>query len=254
MPSLGLILISEPDGNPSNQAVYKLIVPNGSTSITDAVCTLNLASSSEVTALGDKTIKAMYFATISSGTTSGTITKPASGTATFVMDEWGTDTDALLTTLENGKPTFISPVDASGNVVGTSFNTSGEYSFDGTPSPAADHALVYIYTCKLSDFISSEDLFESEKVETITGRTVSTKTDNYQITTADFGKSLRMNHADAKTFTLPSVDSTHDGKLLYLYKIGAGNMLIARSDSDTIGDGSDTSITCTSQYLSLIHI
>lgn len=162
MPVVGLLLISEADGNPNGQAAIELVFPSGSTSFDGAVCTLNLASSSEVTALGDKTVKAMYFATISSGTTSGTITKPASGTATLIMDEWGTSTDAILSTIENGKPTFISPVTATGDVVGTSFNTAGEYAFDGTPSPAADHALIYVYTCKLSDFISSEVLFESE--------------------------------------------------------------------------------------------
>ena len=162
MAELGFILISEADGSPIDAAAYKLIVPNGCATITDAVCTLNLASSSEVSALGDKTVKAMYFATISSGTTTGTITKPAGGTATLVMDEWGTSTDAILCTMAEGKPTLISPVTAEGVVVGTSFNIAGEYTFDGTPSPAGDHALLFIYTCKLSNFISSEVWMDSE--------------------------------------------------------------------------------------------
>jgi hypothetical protein len=114
--------------------------------------------------LGDKTIKATYFATVASGTTSGTITKPAGTNATLVMDEWGTDTDALVSTMENGKPTFESPVAAGGTVITTTFNTAGEYVFSDTPSPAADHALIYVYTCKLSDFLSSESLFETELV------------------------------------------------------------------------------------------
>lgn len=115
-----------------------------------------------IDAIGDKTVKATYFATIASGTTTGTISKPAGGNATLVMDEWGTDTYALLSTMANGKPTFKSPVDASGNPVTTTFNTNGDYTFSGPPSPAADHALVYVYTCKLSDFLSSEALWESE--------------------------------------------------------------------------------------------
>ena len=62
--------------------------------------------------IGNQTVKAEFFATISSGTTSGTVSKPAGNGAdvSFVMDEWGTDTDALLSTLENGKPTWRSPV------------------------------------------------------------------------------------------------------------------------------------------------
>lgn len=115
-----------------------------------------------IDAIGDKTLKATYFTTITSGTTTGQISKPAGGNATFIMDEWGTDTDALLSTIENGKPTYKSPVDSSGNPISTTFDVAGNYTFSGTPVPAAAHALIYVYTCKISDFLSSEALFESE--------------------------------------------------------------------------------------------
>lgn len=113
-------------------------------------------------AIGDKTVKAVYFATITSGTTTGQITKPAGGNATFIMDEWGVNTDALVSTISDGKPTFKSPLDSAGDPISTTFDTAGNYTFSGTPSPAADHALIFVYTCKFSDFLSSEALWESE--------------------------------------------------------------------------------------------
>jgi hypothetical protein len=67
---------------------------------------------------------------------------------------------------------------------------------------------------------------------------VSTKTDSYVILITDFGKSLRMNSADAEIFTLPSVDATNDGAKVTLIKIGAGNLTIQAADSDKIADSS----------------
>lgn len=124
----------------------------------------------EIDAISQKKIKSTYFATITSGTTTGTISKPAGGGAdvSFVMDEWGTATDALLSTIENGKPTFVSPVTAGGVTITATFNTAGEYTFSGTPSPAADIALIYVYICNLENYDYTEVLFESELVSGIT--------------------------------------------------------------------------------------
>jgi len=114
--------------------------------------------------VGDKYVKATWFETVGSGTTSGTVTKPAGAgvDVSFVMDEWGSDTDALVSKMANGKPTFESPVDAGGNTITTTFNTSGEFSFSGTPVPAGDHAVIFIYKCYLRNFDADESLFESE--------------------------------------------------------------------------------------------
>ena len=119
-----------------------------------------------VDVIGNQTVKAQFFATISAGTTTGTISKPASGGAdvAFVMDEWGTDTDALLSTLDNGKPTFSTPTTVAGVAITTTFNTAGEFTFSGTPSPAADIALIYVYTCYLTNLNPAEVLFESELI------------------------------------------------------------------------------------------
>ena len=117
--------------------------------------------------IDQKKIKATFFATIASGTTSGTITKPAGAGADidFIMDEWGTVTDALLSTIENGKPTFKSPVNAGGNAVTTTFDTAGNYTFSDTPVPAADHVLIYVYTCFLKNFNVAESLLETELID-----------------------------------------------------------------------------------------
>jgi len=117
--------------------------------------------------VGDKYVKATWFDTAASGTVSGTITKPAGNKpeVAFIMDEWGSDTDALVSKISGGKPTFKSPVDASGNTITTTFNLAGEYSFSGTPSPAGDHAVIYVYKCYLKHFNVAEALFESESID-----------------------------------------------------------------------------------------
>lgn len=63
-----------------------------------------------------------------------------------------------------------------------------------------------------------------------------TKTDNYTIVLNDFGKSMRMNNAATKTFTLPSVGANDDGARLTLCKIGAGQLTVATADTDSIYD------------------
>ena len=117
--------------------------------------------------INQKKVKSTYFATITSGTTSGQITKPAGAAADvdFIMDEWGTVTDALVSLIENGKPTFKSPVNAAGDTITTTFDTSGNYTFSDTPSPAADHALIYVYTCYLKNFVVTEALWETELLD-----------------------------------------------------------------------------------------
>jgi len=66
---------------------------------------------------------------------------------------------------------------------------------------------------------------------------VVTKTDSYTITTSDFGKTLRMNSADDKIFTLPSVGAVDDGARVIVVKLGAGKVTVQAADSDIIADG-----------------
>lgn len=65
-----------------------------------------------------------------------------------------------------------------------------------------------------------------------------TKTIDYTITTSDFGKSLRMNAADAKIFTFPSVAAANDGARITITKIGAGKLTLQMPAGDKIFDSS----------------
>ena len=69
---------------------------------------------------------------------------------------------------------------------------------------------------------------------------VLTKTDSYTIATSDFGKTIRMNSADAKIFTFPSVGAAEDGSRVTISKIGAGQVTLQMVDSDKIHDSSAT--------------
>jgi len=73
--------------------------------------------------------------------------------------------------------------------------------------------------------------------------TILTKTDSYPITTADFGKVIRMNNAAAKIFTFPSVGAANDGALLYIENQGAGRLTLQMVDSDKVMDSAATG-TC----------
>ena len=70
----------------------------------------------------------------------------------------------------------------------------------------------------------------------ITGAAAETKTDDYTITTSDFGKTIRMNSVDDKTFTFPSVGSSHDGKRITLGKINTGKVTFQAADTDKVAD------------------
>lgn len=77
---------------------------------------------------------------------------------------------------------------------------------------------------------------EFEKRATKKGVDVETKTDSYTLTTDDLGKSMRMNSAAAKVFTLCSVGAIEDGMRITFVKQGAGRMTIDAADTDYIQD------------------
>ena len=62
------------------------------------------------------------------------------------------------------------------------------------------------------------------------------KTSNYVVTVADFGKLLIMNHTSTRTFTLPSIDSSHLGNYVDFYNRGSGRLNIDAVDTDTIDE------------------
>lgn len=67
-----------------------------------------------------------------------------------------------------------------------------------------------------------------------------TYTADHTITLDEFGKSLRMNNALARTFTFPSVGANDDGARITLLKLGAGKVTIQMVDSDKVHDSSAT--------------
>ena len=66
-----------------------------------------------------------------------------------------------------------------------------------------------------------------------------TYTADHTILTSQFGKTLRMNSATAKTFTFPSVAAGDDGARITLTKIGAGKVTFQAADFDKFMDSSD---------------
>lgn len=104
-----------------------------------------------------------------------------------------------------------------------------------------------------TNYSGREGLYEIPGPVRIGGTDYDTKTDNYVITTSDFGKTLSMNSASDKTFSLPSVDSYNDGSLTKLCKMGTGKVTIDAADSDYIFDsGAGDGIYTTSNYAFII--
>jgi hypothetical protein len=65
---------------------------------------------------------------------------------------------------------------------------------------------------------------------------VETKTDDYVVVAADFGKMILMNAAGAKVFTLPAVVTADVDRSITLVKRGAGKVTIQAAAGETIDD------------------
>ena len=95
----------------------------------------------------------------------------------------------------------------------------------------ADNAVGKISAQDMRDLIVSTYIVQG-------ALTVATKTDDYVLSTSDFGKSLRMNSAGDKSFTFPSLGSSEDGARVTFIKQGSGKLTIIAVDSDIIHEGS----------------
>ena len=104
-----------------------------------------------LTNLEDKYVRTTRFATISSGT-SGTVTLPPD--STVVLDDFGGTTDAVISAMDSGRPTYTNAYTSSGAVVATTFDSSGNYVLSGTPT---DYPVAIIYRVQqpLADFDST---------------------------------------------------------------------------------------------------
>lgn len=93
-------------------------------------------------------------------TATGTITIPTG--ATIVLDQFQGGADAFCSTIVNGKPTLVFPVDSSGIAVDVAtFDALGNFTLTGTPS-AYPVALIYILKIKAID---QGNLVEADIVE-----------------------------------------------------------------------------------------
>lgn len=95
-----------------------------------------------------KFVRTTRFATISSGT-SGTVTLPSN--ATVVLDDFGGTVDAVITTLSGGKPLKQAALSATGAVVSTTFDSSGNYVLSDIPV-SYPIAIVYRVQQTLANF------------------------------------------------------------------------------------------------------
>ncbi len=96
------------------------------------------------TSFGSKYVRTTRFASIGAGT-SGTVTLPSF--STVVLDDFGGTTDAIVTQISSGKPTLQPALTASGVVVATTFDSSGNWALSGTPT---SYPVAIVYRVKQS--------------------------------------------------------------------------------------------------------
>jgi len=114
------------------------------------------------TALGDKYVRTTRFTSVGAGT-GGAVTLPPN--STVVLDDFGGGVDAVISTIEAGWPTFTHAFTAGGDMVTTSFDAGGNYSFSDAPS-VYPVALIYRVRQKLSEFDSTNtDIIGSYDLE-----------------------------------------------------------------------------------------
>ena len=195
-----------------------------------------------ITTLENKYVRTTRFESISSGT-SGTVTLPPS--AEVVLDDFGGTVDAVVTGISGGRPTTVSVVTAGGVVVATTFDSSGNWVFTGTPS-AYPVAIVYRVRQTLVNFDSnSTDIWGMPSYDGISGigDPVARGTDT-RVLFAGTGPVL----ADSSAFTFGSATNqlalsgtgTGAGVLVggdtQLYRRAADIMSLASGDSLEVPD------------------
>ena len=142
----------------------ELVTPSS----TDIVPIVSAGETKKITVgnlIGDKYVRTTRFAIISSGT-SGSVTLPSN--SEVVLDDFGGTVDAVVSQVSGGLPTLISAKSSSGTVIATSFDSSGNWAFTGTPS-AYPVAILYRVRQKLLDFDSTaSNIWGNSNVEQIT--------------------------------------------------------------------------------------
>lgn len=120
-------------------------------------------------------------------TTTGSITKPTG--ATLLMDQFEGVVDAIVSEIGiNNTPTWISPRDASDNIISvSSFNTDGDYVL--TSTPVGNIAIIYVYSVARIDFdytksigFETLDISRHEELGNLQGGTTG---EHYHLTQAE---------------------------------------------------------------------
>jgi len=91
----------------------------------------NTEFDSRFEALENKYVRSTRFEEIGSGT-SGAIT--ITGSQQIVLDDFGGGTDAVISTIEDGRPTFKNATDSTGLIIATTLDAVGNYTLSSTPS------------------------------------------------------------------------------------------------------------------------
>jgi len=137
---------------------------------------------------------------------------------------------------------FISTVGSDENIImGNTFDTDVDVAAIYMHSSSADNIFAgnqnLSVSCVAGPCIYGEFEVPSPLTEFALRRPQKeVKTDSYVITADDLGKTLVMNSADDKTFSLPSVGADEDGSLIFISKISTGKVTIDAADTDYIHD------------------
>jgi len=105
--------------------------------------------------LEGKYVRSTRFASV--GTISGTVTLPPN--SQVVLDDFGGTVDAVVSSLDGGRPSLLPVYTSGGVLVGSSFDSSGNYTLTGIPT-SYPVAIIYRVRTKLS-------LFDSEATDII---------------------------------------------------------------------------------------
>ena len=92
--------------------------------------TIPASGKSEFNFLKGKYVRSTRFSIISSGT-SGSISLPPF--STIILDDFGGTTDAILSEVEDGQPTYETPQTAGAALIATSFDLNGAYVLTSIP-------------------------------------------------------------------------------------------------------------------------
>jgi hypothetical protein len=119
------------------------------------------------------------------------------------------------------------------------FNTASDVSktFDGQGN-------YYRFGFQATNYTSGTATGTLYQVDSSSVSNIITATAAITLTTADLGKSVRVNSSSSVTVTFPSMGLENDGAKLRIVKINSGDVVLQMVDSDKIGDSSATG-TCT---------